>query len=72
MIIYQTNAKQFGPGDVAFDLARMVFNPDSLSAIKPAIAIQEFKTIAESLHRKIVEELISLVKKGGEEPLRKS
>ena len=49
----------------------MVFNPDFVSATKPAIAIQEFKTIAESLHGKIKEELISLIKKGDEEPLRK-
>ena len=45
VIIYQTNAWQFGPGDVAFDLARMVFNPDFVSAIKPAIAYRSLKPL---------------------------
>lgn len=71
VIIYQTNASQRGLGDLAFDLARMVFNPDFVSGIKPAAAMQEFKTIAESPHGKIVEDLISLMIKGDEEPLKK-
>jgi CubicO group peptidase (beta-lactamase class C family) len=71
VIIYQTNAMQRGLGDIAFDLARMVFNKDFVPAIKPAAVLQEFKTLAESPQGKLVEELTVLMKKGDEELLKK-
>jgi CubicO group peptidase (beta-lactamase class C family) len=71
VIIYQTNAMQRGLGDIAFDLARMVFNKDFVPVIKPAAALQEFKTLAESPQGKLVEELTVLMKKGDEELLKK-
>ncbi|MBK6635827.1 MAG: beta-lactamase family protein [Chitinophagaceae bacterium] len=71
VIIYQTNAAQRGLGDLAFLLARMVFNPDFVPGIKPAAAMQEFKTMAGSPQGKLLEELTAVMIKGDEEALKK-
>ncbi|MFZ1371063.1 MAG: hypothetical protein WAR78_11810, partial [Ferruginibacter sp.] len=71
VIIYQTNAAQRGLGDLAFLLARMVFNPDFVPGIKPAAAMQEFKTMSGSPHGKLLEELTAVMIKGDEEVLKK-
>ncbi len=71
VIIYQTNAAQRGLGDLAFLLARMVFNADFVPEVKPAGAMQEFKTIAESPQGKLLQELITVMIKGEDEQLKK-
>ncbi len=70
-IIFQTNAAQRGQNDIAFLLARMVFNPGFGPDVKPASAMQEFKTLAEAPHGKILQELTSIMIQGANEPLKK-
>jgi CubicO group peptidase (beta-lactamase class C family) len=71
VIIYQTNAMQRGLGNIAFDLARMVFDSSFTPEVKPAASVQEFKTLEETPSGKTVKELTDLMKKGEEEPLKK-
>lgn len=71
VIIYQTNAMQRGLGNIAFDLAQMVFNPDFVPVVKPAAATREFKTLAESPQGELVEKLTRLMITGDEELLKK-
>lgn len=71
VIIYQTNAAQRGLGDLAFLLARMVFDPKFVPGIKPAAATQEFKTIAVSPNGKLLEGLTAVMINGNEEALKK-
>ena len=70
-IIFQTNAAQRGQNDIAFLLARMVFNPDFVPAVKPAVAGKEFKTLPESPQGKLLQELTSLMIKGEDGPMIK-
>jgi CubicO group peptidase (beta-lactamase class C family) len=70
-IIFQTNASQRGQNDIAFLLARMLFNPGFVPDIKPAAAVQEFKTLAESPHGKLIQQLTDVIIKGEDEPIKK-
>jgi CubicO group peptidase (beta-lactamase class C family) len=70
-IIFQTNAAQRGQNDIAFLLARMVFDPGFVPDVKPAAAMQEFKTLAESPQGKLLQELTAVMINGEEEPLKK-
>ncbi len=71
VIIYQTNAMQRGLGNIAFDLARMVFDTAFTPVVTPAAALQEFKTIEETPFGKIVKQLTDLMIQGQDEPLKK-
>jgi CubicO group peptidase (beta-lactamase class C family) len=70
-ILFQTNAAQRGQNDIAYLLARMVFDTGFVPNIIPAAAMKEFKTLAESPQGKLLNEFTAVMIKGEEGPLKK-